>query len=223
MPRSTKEKQLALISTKSVVTENYRNLRTNIQYASTEKATQVILISSAKRSEGKTTTSSNLAVAYANEGKRVMLIDADLRNPALHNVFSIHNTKGLCERLVDESNTREVIRETGIAGLSLITSGIIPINSAELVSSEAMKSLIDELRNSYDVIIIDSPPVLLVSDGLALSTLCDGVVMVIDSKKTEKIHARKAKMLFEHVNARLIGVVLNNVKSSELRKVMNYR
>lgn len=226
MHQSTNERNGANLVTsldpKSSVTEAYRVLRTNIQFSSIDRPINVIMISSAQRGEGKTTTVSNLAVAYAQEGKKVLLIDTDLRDPSLHLVFSQPNRVGLTSILTNQYSWQEVVKDTGIDNLSVITGGPVPPNPSEMLGSYKMHNLIDELRTEYDVILIDTPPVLAVTDGLILSVLCDGVIMVVVAGKVEKERVKKAKSSLEHVNAKILGVVLNKMNKRDRKTAINY-
>ncbi|UVI31603.1 CpsD/CapB family tyrosine-protein kinase [Paenibacillus spongiae] len=206
----------------SPVTEAYRVLRTNIQFSSIDRPIHVIMISSAQRGEGKTTTVSNLAVAYAQEGKKVLLIDTDLRDPSLHHVFSLPNRVGLTSILSNQYGLQEVVRDTVVDNLSVITGGPIPPNPSEMLGSFKMQSLIDELRTEYDMILIDTPPVLAVTDGIVISVLCDGVIMVVDAGKVDKERVKKAKSSLEHANARILGAVLNKMNKKDRKTAINY-
>ncbi|MFC4103173.1 CpsD/CapB family tyrosine-protein kinase [Paenibacillus xanthanilyticus] len=212
MPRSTSNRHIALINPSSPNYESYRTLRTNIQFSSVNIPTKVIMVTSSQKGEGKTMTASNLAVAYAQDGKRVLLVDTDLRNPSLHHVFSLTNRAGLSSVLANQAGWQEVIRDTGVENLSILTSGPIPPNPSELLGSSRMQGLMDDLKDRYDIIIADTTSVLAVTDSLVLSPLCDGVVLVVAAGKVEKDFVKKAKANLEHVNARILGLVL--IKSS---------
>ncbi|WP_454193080.1 CpsD/CapB family tyrosine-protein kinase [Paenibacillus sp. Marseille-Q7038] len=195
---------------KSPISEVYRLLPTKIHFTSRDQELKIIMITSTQAGEGKTTTISNLAVTYAQEGKRVLLIDADMRKPSLHLVFSQSNLKGLSTILTGETNTLDSIQETNVGHLSLLPSGPIPANPSELMDSEVMRELLDQLRLQYDVILLDTPSVLSVSDSVIVSTLCDGVVMIVALGKVRKDHLKKAKEQLKHVNARMLGIVINS-------------
>ena len=172
------------------------------------------MVASAESGEGKTTTISNLAVTYAQEGKKVLLIDADLRNPSLHQVFSVPNHIGLSSVLSNQYSVEDVLRESYIDNLQLFTSGRIPPNPSEMIGSNRMKRLIEKLEDQYDVIMFDTPPVLAVTDALIVSSLCDGVLLVVNSGKVKKELVKKTKAALEHVNARILGAILNNIKNA---------
>ncbi|WP_339240268.1 CpsD/CapB family tyrosine-protein kinase [Paenibacillus sp. FSL R5-0517] len=200
-------------NSKSQISEGYRKLRTNIQFSSIDSHIKKIMVASAEAGEGKTTTISNLAVTYAQEGKKVLLIDADLRNPSLHQVFSVPNHIGLSSVLSNQYGVEEVLRESYIDNLQLFTSGPIPPNPSEMIGSNRMKRLMEKLEDQYDVIMFDTPPVLAVTDALIVSSLCDGVLLVVNSGKVKKELVKKTKAALEHVNARILGAILNNIKN----------
>lgn len=215
MSRLTSENNslVTYFNPKSQISEGYRKLRTNIQFSSIDNHIHKIMIASAESGEGKTTAISNLAVTYAQEGKKVLLIDADLRNPSLHRVFSVPNHVGLSSVLSNQYAVEEVLRDSYIDNLQLFTSGPIPPNPSEMIGSNRMKSLMEKLENQYDVIMFDTPPVLSVTDALIVSSLCDGVLLVVNAGKVKKELVKKTKAHLEHVNARILGVILNNLKA----------
>lgn len=197
---------------KSPISEAYRTLRTNIQFSSIDKPMKILSSMSASEGEGKTTTTTNLATAYAQEGKRVLLIDADLRKPSLHRIFAQSNRVGLTSVIVNQLNHIEAISETFIPNLYLLTSGPVPPNPSELLSSQKMSQFLAEMRGIYDVIFIDSPPTLAVTDSLIIAAMCDGVLLVVHAGKSKKELVMKAQSRLEHVKANVLGVVLNNKK-----------
>lgn len=222
-PRSANEYPLiAEYNPMSPVSEAYRTLRTNIRFASVDRDISVVMITSTTSGEGKTTTLGNLAVTYALEGKRVLMIDGDLRKPMLHQVFGQSNRTGLTQVLTGRHELSEASRETKISNLSLLTSGPIPPNPVEMLSSERMKLLIDECRKNYEVVLIDTPPVYGMADGQILASLCDGVLFVVLSGKTKREMVKKAKSNLEHVKANLLGVVLNSQTRSEMEAYSYY-
>jgi capsular exopolysaccharide synthesis family protein len=196
---------------KSPISEAYRTLRTNIDFSSIDEQLNVIMLTSAGPGEGKTTTASNLAAAYAQADKKVLLIDADLRKPTLHHMFVRSNRWGLTNIIAGQTTVKEVICETDINNLHLLTSGPIPPNPSEILASKKMSALLEELKLTYDMIIIDTPPALAVTDAQIVATKCDGVILVIDSGKVKREVAMKVKASLEHVKARILGAVLNNL------------
>ncbi|MGG4105623.1 CpsD/CapB family tyrosine-protein kinase [Paenibacillus lautus] len=194
---------------KSPISEIYRLLRTKIQFFYKEQELKTVMVTSSQPGEGKSTAIGNLAVAYAQEGKSVLLIDADLRKPSLHRMFSLLNSQGLSTLLAGETSLQESVQETAVERLSLLPSGPVPANPSELIDSPAMRELLELSKLQYDVILIDTPSVLSVSDSVIVSALCDGVIMVAAVGKVKKDHLRKAKEQLDHVNARMLGIVLN--------------
>lgn len=194
---------------KSPISEIYRLLRTKIQFFYKEQELKTVTVTSSQPGEGKSTAIANLAVAYAQEGKSVLLIDADLRKPSLHRMFSLLNTQGLSTLLAGDISLQEAIQETAVERLSLLPSGPVPANPSELIDSPSMRELLELSKLQYDVILVDTPSVLSVSDSVIVSALCDGVIMVAATGKVKKDHLRKAKEQLDHVNARILGIVLN--------------
>ncbi|WP_102399828.1 CpsD/CapB family tyrosine-protein kinase [Haloimpatiens massiliensis] len=198
-------------SPKSVPAEAYRTLRTNIQYASFDKELRRILVTSSGPGEGKSTTAANLALSIAETGKSVLLIDCDLRKPSIHKKFKISNEKGVTNFLLGEV-TFEQATKVYKNKLFIMTAGTIPPNPAEMLSSNKLKNFLKKVSDQFDMVIIDSPPVMAVTDAQILSTITDGVILVITSAQTEKAMAIKAKESLKKVNANILGVVLNRIK-----------
>lgn len=210
MRRSINDSSLIVsMNPKSPISEVYRLLRTKIHFSSKDQELKTLMITSTQVGEGKTTTISNLAVTYAQEGKKVLLIDADMRKPSLHRVFSQSNHHGLSTLLTGQTNVQDSVYETIVDHLWLIPSGPIPANPSELMDSVVMRGLLEQLKQEYDVILIDTPSVLSVSDSVILSSLCDGVVMIVAAGKVRKEHLKKAKEQLDHANARMLGIVIN--------------
>ncbi len=168
------------------------------------------MVASAKSGEGKTTTITNLAVTYAQEGKKVLLIDADLRKPSLHHLFQQSNRVGLTSLLFGQHALSEVIKDTNVDNLSILPSGPIPPNPSEILGSQRMQTLLEELKDMFDIILFDTPPILAVTDSAIVSSYCDGVILVVHAGKVKKSLVAKAKSNLDHVKAKLLGVVLNN-------------
>ncbi|MEV5029127.1 CpsD/CapB family tyrosine-protein kinase [Paenibacillus sp. LPE1-1-1.1] len=207
-----KRQIITLTNPRSPISESYRALRTNIEFSSIDEKLQVLMVSSAGPGEGKSTTITNLAVTFAQSEKKVVLIDADLRKPTAHHTFSISNRWGLSTVISQQSSLEEVIQVTDIPNLDVITSGAIPPNPAEMMGSKRMTAVIDQLRGMYDIILIDTPPLLAVTDAQIVAAKSDGVILVVDQGKVKRDIAGKAVKNLESVNARILGVVLNNVK-----------
>lgn len=197
------------------IAECYRTLRTNIQFSSFDKKIQTIVITSSGPGEGKSTTSSNLAVVMAQNGSKTILIDCDQRKPKLHKVFLTSNQKGLSDVLVGNSVFQEAVQKTEIENLDILTSGTRPPNPSELLASIKMKNFIENLREKYDCIIIDTPPVIAVTDAQIVSRYADGCLLVVASAQAEREAVAKAKELLEKVDAKILGVVLNKLDIQE--------
>lgn len=192
-------------------------LRTNIQFSSIDEPVEVMMVASAQAGEGRTVTISNLAVTYAQEGKKVLVMDMDLRRSSLHHMFGLRNHTGLTRVLANQETWQDVVQETGIEQLHAITAGPNPPNPSEMLSSRKMKTLLVELKEHYDVILMDTPPLLSFPDSLIISAMCDGVILVVQAGKVKKDVVKKAKVNLERVKARILGVVLNNVKRTNIR------
>ncbi len=202
----------------SSLLESYRAIGTYIQFASPERPPKVMLTTSAKRSEGKTTTSVNLATVLAGSQGRGIIIDGDLRKPTIHKVFELDNSNGLTAFLTGHTDfDNGLIQETKIPQLDVITAGIIPPNPSQLLESSRMRELINALVPIYSFIIIDAPPVLGLSDTLILSTMTEGVILVVRAGDTPKDSVIQAKKLLKNVNSNILGVVLNGVRESDLK------
>lgn len=202
----------------SSIAESYRTLRTNIQFASIGKTITSLLITSTQPGEGKTITSANLAVVMGQAGKKTVYVDGDLRRPSGHDAFHLSNFKGVTSYLVGNDPLDDIIQDTGIPNVYAITSGPIPPNPAELLGSQEMGQLVEELKNRFDMVIIDSSPTLAVTDSVVLSTLADGCLIVINSGKTNEDLVEKVKNQLEMANAAILGVVLNNLPQRKSKK-----
>jgi len=207
-----KRKLIAKLNPKSPITEQYRTIRTNIEFSAIDEDIRTLMVTSSGPGEGKSTTTANLAVVFAQQGKRVLLVDADMRKPTVHYTFGMTNAYGLTNVLTRQVELSEAIKNTDIETLDVMSSGPIPPNPAELLSSKGMKDFFENAKEEYDLIIFDTPPVLAVTDAQVLSHVCDGTILVISSGKTEVDNARKTKELLTAAKAKLIGVVLNNKK-----------
>ncbi|WP_100405493.1 CpsD/CapB family tyrosine-protein kinase [Bacillus solitudinis] len=206
---SEQRKVISHIEPKSPIAEQYRSVRTNIQFASLEENLQKILVTSAGPGEGKSTTVANLAVVFAQQGKRVLLVDADLRKPTVHYTFQTPNTLGLTNVLTGQSTFEGSVSRTDVEKLDLMTSGPIPPNPSELLGSRAMSRFMEEASTAYDFVFFDTPPVLAVADAQVLANQCDGSIFVVNSGKTDRAGALKAKELLTQAQAKVLGVVLN--------------
>ncbi|GAB2026077.1 CpsD/CapB family tyrosine-protein kinase [Lactovum odontotermitis] len=195
---------------KSPISEQYRTIRTSLEFKMVDQGINTFLVTSAEANAGKSTTISNLAVTFAQRGKKVLLIDADLRKPFIHNCFKASNHVGLTNLLAQQLAFNEVAKGTLMAeNLTLITSGPIPPNPSELLGSMSMQRFIESARSVFDIVLIDTPPVVAVTDAVILSSQVDGVVMVARAHQTKKEGLIKAKKLFEQVQANVLGVILH--------------
>ncbi|TCP58972.1 capsular exopolysaccharide synthesis family protein [Tumebacillus sp. BK434] len=206
---------------RSAVAEAFRTLRTNIQYDEAGKHVKVLIVTSTLAGEGKSMVLANLAVTMAQAGKRVLLIDGDLRKPTLHHVFHLGGQIGLTEVLCEGVAPEEVILPSA-AGPDVIPAGAIPANPSELLGSPKLRGLLSDLRIRYDLVLIDSPPLLPVTDGQVLSTLCDGVLFVVRSGEVARDQLQQAKGLLERVGAQVIGAVLNGKQRKRSEPAYSY-
>ncbi|MFA8438389.1 CpsD/CapB family tyrosine-protein kinase [Pueribacillus sp. YX66] len=195
---------------KSIISELYRTIRTNIQFSLIDDEMKTLMVTSAGPGEGKSTTISNLAVVMAQQGNHVLLVDADLRKPTVHHTFRQTNTRGLTNVLTRQLSLEEAIKDTEVERLSILPSGPVPPNPSELLGSKMMEQLIEDLSLQYDIVLFDCPPILAVTDAQVMANYCQGVVLVVKSGTTEIEAALKAQENLEHVNAKLLGVVLND-------------
>lgn len=213
MSSGTSTALVALDDSRSALAEAYRHLRTSLLFSSAGKPPQTILVTSSQPSEGKTTTAINTAITLAQAGAEVVLIDCDLRRPRLHHHFQLENTHGLTNFLSGERNTAELIKECDkLPNLKIITSGPIPPNPAELLSSIEMRNLIDFLKSNFKHVIIDSPPAISFTDAVILSTLVDGVIIVAMVGKSSIHMIKRFRQRLTGVGSRIYGVVLNGLK-----------
>ena len=203
---------ITLEQTKSPISESYRSIRTNIEFASLDSVPQKILITSTGLHEGKSLTVANLAVSMAQSGKSVLVLDADMRNSTQHKLFGLDNGQGLSRALVQDRDFRDYIKETNVPGLMVLTAGPIPPNPAELVGSKRMKRLIEEASEQFDIVLIDTPPVIVVTDAAILAQKVDGVILVLASGEVNKDDAQTAKEHLDNVGAKVLGTILNKVK-----------
>ncbi len=210
--RPLARKLVARIKPNSVISEQYRTIRTTINFSLPGNEMKTLLFTSASKEEGKSTTSANMAVVFAESGKKVLLVDADMRKPTLHHTFHLNNHIGLSNLLIGKGELEQSVRDSGIPGLELLTSGQIPHNPAELLDSPMLDRLVAEMKERYDLIIFDSPPILSVTDSKILANKCDGTVLVVNTGKTEKQSAIKARDSLATSKAYIVGVVMNNYK-----------
>jgi capsular exopolysaccharide synthesis family protein len=194
---------------KSPTAEAYRTLRTNLQFSSVDKDIKSIVVTSSGASEGKSTTASNIAASFVQMGKKVIILDCDFRKPRIHKIFGISNRSGMTNIISEKTTPSDYV--TKFDNLYVLPSGPIPPNPSEMLGSERMKSIIKELEDQYDYVIIDSPPISFVTDAALLSSFADGTILVVASGQTDTRSAASAKEALEKVEANILGVVLTKI------------
>ncbi|MBI5944319.1 MAG: polysaccharide biosynthesis tyrosine autokinase [Chloroflexi bacterium] len=199
---------------RSPASEAFRSLRTNLDYIAVDKPLKSVLISSPGASEGKTTVAINLAAIIAQSGKRVILVDADLRRPRTHRELGLNNRVGLSDVFLEKISLKDAIQPWDSLGLSVITSGGLPPNPAELLASEKMRHILDELESMFDFVVVDSTPTI-VTDSQLIAARADGVLLILSPGSTQAESARTTVEQYRHVGARLLGVVMNNVQAGQ--------
>ena len=206
----------------SNISEAYRTIRTGIEFSNLDKDLKIICITSSKKDEGKTTVLSNLGVSFAKIDKKVLLIDADLRNPSISKMFDTSNTQGLMDILLGKKNIQDCVKKTKQENLYILTGGTIPPNPAEVLSSKKMSEFIESIKDEYDYIFIDSPPVGVVSDASIISAYSDGVIFVVGANEVDSNLAKIAKERLDSVKANIVGVILNKFKTNINSEYYNY-
>ncbi len=206
-----KDSLVTVADPKSPIAEAYRSVRTNLQFVNVDQAKKTILITSAAPGEGKSTTTGNLGVSMALGGVKTLLVDSDLRRPTLHKLFNLPNTAGLSSTLADQAPLSRGLHATQIPNLSVLTSGPIPPNPAEMLASKRMLDMVEQLKSQYDLIFFDSPAIISVSDSMVLASLVDSVVLVVRAGAFPNDVIRNAKNQLESVKATFLGVILNSV------------
>ena len=201
---------------KSNVAETIRIVRTNLQFSAIDKKLKTILITSSLPGEGKSFISSNLAVTFALNNHKVLLVDCDMRKGRLHKIFNVDNEKGLSNLLIDEIDVdvRKYIKKTDISNLSIITMGTIPPNPSELLASARAKVIVEMLKNKFDYIIFDGTPVIGLTDSIIMASLVDKVVIVTSVGDTNVESLKNCKQSLENVGANIAGIVANKTPSS---------
>lgn len=203
----------SVVDSKSNLAEAFRTLRTNIQFSSIDSKLRSIVVTSSKPDEGKSTVIQNLAISMALTNVKVLLIDADLRKPTIYKYFNIGNNSGLTNILMNQAEEEKIVHMIPeVPDLHVMTSGPIPPNPSELLSSQRMAHFLERITEKYDLVLVDSPPVGVVTDAAILSTMVDGTLLVCRQEETNINELVQAKENLEKVNANILGVVLNSVK-----------
>ncbi|GAA0434913.1 CpsD/CapB family tyrosine-protein kinase [Lentibacillus halophilus] len=203
---------------KSPITEQYRTVRTNLEFSSIDTELKSFLITSPGPAEGKTYSAGNLAVVYAQQGKKVLLVDADMRKPMTHYMFRLDNLTGLSNVLVGDTPLEDAVSDAGVEHLDVLTCGPIPPNPSELLGSQKMETFIEDAKQAYDIVLFDTPPVLAVTDAQILANMCDGSMLVVRSKKTITDAAEKSVDVLKNATAKFLGAIVNDVD----KKKANY-
>ncbi|WP_321994165.1 CpsD/CapB family tyrosine-protein kinase [Clostridium butyricum] len=197
---------------KSAEAEAYKTLRTNIQYSSISKKIKTLLVTSADSKDGKSTVCSNLGVTFSQNGQSVIILDCDFRKPSIHKFFNISNSAGITDILLGEQKLEETIQHYN-SNTDILTAGNIPPNPSEILGSQSMINLLSFLSERYDIVIIDSPPVGVVTDAQIISASVDGTLVVIRAEETKAKRVTEAVNLLKKVDANIIGMVLNEAQN----------
>lgn len=196
---------------KSAVAECCRAIRTNLLFMSPDKPLRTMVVTSSGPQDGKTTSAISMGITMAENGDRVLVIDADMRRPRVHKIFNVANGKGLSSLILGEHGIDDAIKTTEVANLSVLTCGPVPPNPAELLHTEAFRNLLKTLAGRFDRVVIDTPPVSVVTDALVVSTLVDGVILVMKAGRTTREYAQRTVQALVNVNARIFGALLNDL------------
>lgn len=198
----------------SMISEAFKMCRTNIEFSAIDRELKSICVTSSTQSEGKSITIANLAIAFAQIGRRVLLVDADLRRPSVHKLFGLSNRRGLTTMLLAGIRPDDAMQATQIENLTVLTSGPIPPNPAELLMSATMTRFIERALQEYDLVMFDSPPVGAVTDAAILATKVDGMIFVIRAGKVERKQLQRSTELLKQVKANVLGYILNGINAS---------
>jgi polysaccharide biosynthesis transport protein len=203
---------------RSAMAESIRHLRTSLLRSLPQGPPEVIVVASPHPREGNSTIAVNLAIALAQDGRRTVILDCDLRKPRLHEVFQTENTHGLTTCLNDNISMEEILKPTEVENLFFIPAGPVPLNSSELLNSQSFKNLLQYLRRDFQHLIIDTPPTLGFADARVVALQSDGVLLVAKHQSTSRKAGRLARQHFSQVNARILGMVLNQVGARDIRR-----
>jgi len=214
--RGEPSRLVALLDPRSDVAEAYRTLRTNVEFAPIDGPTRTLLVTSSVPGEGRTVTAANLAVVFAQAGRRVLLVDADLRKPGVHIIFGLPNEHGLTTLFRESASPDAVAQKTELAKLRILTAGQLPPNPAELLGSARMREIVEGLKSGYDLVLFDSPSLQAVTDSAILSSFLDATLLVIDAGHTRRRSILQGREALAKVGARVLGVVLNDLPPRSL-------
>lgn len=214
-PIEEKRRLITKLHSTSSISEQFKNIRTAIEFSGIDQPFQTILVTSPEPMSGKSTISANLAIVYAQKGKKTLLIDGDMRKPTVHKTFNKTIFDGLSTSLTENSKVIDNCKKSGIKNLFILTSGPVPPNPNELLGSKRMGTVLEELKKQFDIIIIDSPPVTVVSDALVLAPHTDGVIFVVRNRVTAKYKAKQAIEQIKMTRAPIIGAILNGELEKE--------
>ncbi len=213
----------AFLYPRSGAAEAFRALRANVEFAAVDAPVRTLLVSSAIPGEGKTVMASNLAIVFAQSGRKVILVDADLRKPGVHKLFNLPNAEGLTSMLrSDAIDLQAASHETEEAYLRVLTTGPLPPNPAELLGSQRMRTVLATLQKSADLVILDSPPLEAVADASVMSSFVDGTILVVDAGRSRRRSVRRARELLERAGARVLGAVLNRAAATSPSSYTGY-
>lgn len=206
----------------SYITESYQKIIANLEYVNVDKKYQVLQVTSSISSEGKTTFLANLAYLLSKKGKKTVLVDLDLRRPKVHRIYDVDNTKGITDILTERVELEESIKRNKKNGFDAITSGEKTDAVVNLLESNKMKELIEKLRKKYDYVLLDSPPVINVSDAIFISKLSDSIIFVLSQNKTKRGLVKEAVSLLKQNNCSILGIVVNQLDIKQTRYGYGY-
>lgn len=199
---------------KSTISEQFRTIRTNLQFSMVDSELKTMSVTSSGPKSGKSVLSANLAATFAQEDQRVLIVDTDLRKPTLHKIFNVKNFRGLSTLITDNIPLQDIIQPTEVDNLYIITSGPVPPNPSELLRSKRINQIINAVKESFDLVIFDTPPVLAVTDAQIVTTKTDGALFVVPKGEVKKEQVRKAAELLDNVRANVLGFVINKVEKN---------
>lgn len=205
---------------KTAISEEFRGIRTNISFSSVEDDIQTLIITSEKPAVGKSTITANVAITYAQAGYKTLIIDGDMRKPTQHYIFNVENINGLSTLIVQNGEKENPVISTFIENLFLLPSGPIPPNPSELIASNRFAEIFKKLKTEFDIILVDTPPVIAVTDAQVFSRLTENAVLVIDVENNNRDEILKSKNLIKNAGGKILGVILNKVP--EYKSTSNY-